>query len=262
MDGVYKRGSGCLRVYARATDTAYHIHHCVYSHNSRCLHCAYDYQHSDGVGMLLLADLFLEYIRLYRSIWFKGRLGGGKTSLAVYVARLFMKSGYKFISNIPAEGAIRIPSPQDFSHAVVLLDEAADFLDAYEYKSELAASFKYLRHYDLVVLLPCTDPVHRRLRKLVVERVFRLEALLPIPPVWLYRFWVGPSMEWPGRKAIGGYFVFFPEKIFGRYASTHGGRGVTTVAVLKALREALVEGSDNIIAKELIIASEDVQYVE
>ncbi|MDW8069723.1 MAG: hypothetical protein RML46_12530 [Anaerolineae bacterium] len=210
--------------------------------------------------MLVGGDLLLEYVQLYRSVWLKGRLGGGKTSLAVYIARYLQSRGYKFISNIPVEGAIRLPSAADFSRAVVLLDEAADFLDAYEFKSELAASFKYLRHYDLVVLLPCTDPVHRRLRKLVVERVFRLEALLPVPPIWLYRFWVGPSMEWPGRKAIGGHFLFLPNAVFGRYASTHGGRGVTTVAVLRALRQALVEGSENIIAKELVIASEDVQY--
>ncbi|MEM2592577.1 MAG: hypothetical protein QXI60_08340 [Thermofilaceae archaeon] len=211
--------------------------------------------------MLVFGDLLLEYIQLYRSVWIKGRLGGGKTSLAFWIADHFRRLGYKFISNIPAKNSIRVPQPGDFESAVVLLDEAADFLDAFEYRNELVSSFKYLRHFDLIFIFPCTDPIHKRLRKLVVERVFRLDALLPIPPIWLYRFWVGPSMEWPGRKAIGGYFLFMPAAVFGQYASTHGGRGLTTVAIMEALRKAIVLPSDNIISKEKVIASEDIQYV-
>lgn len=212
--------------------------------------------------MLIFGDLFLEYTQLYRSVWFKGRLGGGKTSLAYWVARYFHKNGYRFISNIPARDSIRVPCPEDFNSAVVLLDEAADFLDAYEFRNELVASFKYLRHFDLIFLFPCTDPIHRRLRKLVVERVFRFEALFPLPPIWLYRFWVGPAMDWPGKKAIGGYFLFLPSRVFGHYASVHGGRGVTTLAILEALKRSIVLPSDNILMKERILASEDIQYVD
>jgi hypothetical protein len=211
--------------------------------------------------MLIFGELFMEYVRLYRSIWFSGRLGGGKTSLAVYVAKQLANEGYKIISNIHIDGAIRIPDPSDFSRAVIILDEAADFLDAYEFRNELLASFKYLRHFDLIVLLACTDKVHARLRKLIVERVFRLEALLPLPfPVWIYRFWVGPD-RWKRKESIGSYFLFIPPaRLFSSYSSTHGGRGVTTLHVLKSMREAIVVPSENILSKEMVLASEDIQY--
>lgn len=211
--------------------------------------------------MLIAGDLFLEYVRLYRSVWFAGRLGGGKTSLAVYVAYQLAREGYKIISNIHVQGAIRVPEPGDFSRAVVILDEAADFLDAYEFRNELLASFKYLRHFDLIVLLACTDKVHARLRKLIVERIFRLEALLPLPrPIWVYRFWIGPD-RWRKRESIGSYFLFVPPPWFFKvYSGTHGGRGVTTVSVLKALRQAIVVPSENILSKEVVLASEDIQY--
>jgi hypothetical protein len=211
--------------------------------------------------MLILGELFMEYVRLYRSVWFSGRLGGGKTSLAVYVAKQLAKEGYKIISNIRVDGAIRVPAPEDFSRAVIILDEAADFLDAYEFRNDLIASFKYLRHFDLICLFPCTDKIHARLRKLIVERVFRFESLLPLPfPIWLYRFWVGPD-KWRKKESIGSYFVFVPPRgLFGAYDSTHGGRGVTTLHVLRAMREAIVVPSENILSKELVLASEDIQY--
>jgi hypothetical protein len=211
--------------------------------------------------MLILGELFMEYVKQYRSVWLAGRLGGGKTSLAVYVARMLGKEGYKIISNIRVDGAIRFPAPEDFSRAVIILDEAADFLDAYEFRNELLASFKYLRHFDLIVLLACTDKVHARLRKLIVERVFRFESLLPLPfPLWLYRFWVGPD-KWRKKESIGSYFLFIPPAwLFGSYDSTHGGRGVTTLHVLKAMREAIVIPSENVLSKELILASEDISY--
>jgi hypothetical protein len=211
--------------------------------------------------MLIFGELFMEYVKLYRSIWFSGRLGGGKTSLAVYVAKQLAKEGYRIISNIHVEGAIRTPEPADFSGSVIILDEAADFLDAYEFRNELLASFKYLRHFDLIVLLACTDKVHARLRKLIVERVFRFESLLPLPfPVWLYRFWVGPD-RWRKKESIGSYFLFIPPAwLFGAYDSTHGGRGVTTLHVLRAMREAIVVPSENILSKELVLGSEDIQY--
>jgi hypothetical protein len=211
--------------------------------------------------MLILGELFLEYVKQYRSVWITGRLGGGKTALATYVAYVLAKEGYKIISNIRVDRAIRLPKPEDFSRAVVILDEAADFLDAYEFRNELLAAFKYLRHFDLICLFPCADKIHSRLRKLIVERVFRLEALLPLPfPIWIYRYWIGPG-SFSRATSIYSYFAFIPTKsLFSSYDSTHGGRGVTTLHVMKAMREAIVVPSANILNKELVLASEDISY--
>jgi hypothetical protein len=211
--------------------------------------------------MLILGELFIEYVKQYRSVWITGRLGGGKTALATYIAYVLAKEGYKIISNIRIDGAIRLPKPEDFSRAVVILDEAADFLDAYEFRNELLAAFKYLRHFDLICLFPCADKIHSRLRKLIVERIFRLEALLPLPfPVWVYRYWIGPG-SFSRATSIYSYFAFIPSsRLFRSYDSTHGGRNVTTLHVMKSMREAIVVPSQNILNKELILASEDISY--
>jgi hypothetical protein len=211
--------------------------------------------------MLILGELFIEYVKQYRSVWITGRLGGGKTALATYVAYVLAKEGYKIISNIRIDRAIRLPKPDDFSRAVVILDEAADFLDAYEFRNELLAAFKYLRHFDLICLFPCADKIHSRLRKLIVERVFRLEALLPLPfPIWVYRYWIGPG-SFSRATSIYSYFAFIPTpSLLKSYDSTHGGRGVTTLHVMKAMREAIVVPSENILNKELVLASEDISY--
>lgn len=189
---------------------------------------------------MIFNGLLLEYCILYRSTFIYGRPGSGKTALAVWLAKqLHLRYGYRVISNIYLRfGCIRNPDPEDFYHAVVLLDEAADVLDAYEFKSELIRYFKYLRHRDLILLLPSVDEVHKRLRKLVVERIFNVEAVLGLP-IWVYQWWRGPKTI-PPKKGIKGFFFWWvDEEVLGDYNSVHGGVDLSTEHIIASLARSL-----------------------
>jgi zona occludens toxin (predicted ATPase) len=196
----------------------------------------------DIIDVILSPNLLHDYAILYRSVYFQGRYGSGKTALAVWLAvRLAEKYRYRIISNIEIKhpAVITSPSPGDFEHAVILLDEAADVLDAYEFKSELIRYFKYLRHRDLIILLPSVDEVHKRLRKLIVERVFNMEQIVGLP-LWIYQWWRGPKTSPPRSGGIKGYFKWWVDsRVFGLYNSTHGGVGLTTERIISALIDSL-----------------------
>jgi hypothetical protein len=73
--------------------------------------------------------------------------------------------GYNVYANIPVSFASDVPAVVP-EHSVLVLDEAADWLDAYDWRSSLIRRFRYLRHLDLIVLISSADPVHKRLRKM------------------------------------------------------------------------------------------------
>jgi len=178
------------------------------------------------------AGTFLGLTLLYRSVYIAGRYGSGKTALAVAIARALARRGYRFVSNIPARGAAMYWPTDEIDHSVVLLDEAADFLDAYDVRQarRLMSAFKYLRHWDIVVLLPCVDLVQKRMRRLVVRRIFDASFLVfGLFPVWIYRF------DIPEVRKAGGYFVFIPSPRDFDYAAVHRGRGTTTLQIVAAL---------------------------
>jgi hypothetical protein len=175
---------------------------------------------------LLCSRSFLDEILLYRSIWLTGPLGCGKSFLAVGLARqLQLLYGYNVYANIPVSFADVVPSviPE---HSVLVLDEAADWLDAYDWRSSLIRRFRYLRHLDLVVLISSSDPVHKRLRKMSC-RVRRIRVPLG-GGFWCFvRTWYDDQMSPPGPRstrltkiffvwATGGIHRWYPSKLSAR----------------------------------------------
>jgi len=202
--------------------------------------------------MLFARDL-LGLMEMYRAVYIAGRYGSGKTALAVALGRALQRQGYKFVSNIPVDGALMYwPDDEPIDHSVVLLDEAADFLDAYDFKEgrRLLAAFKYLRHWDIIVLMPCVDVVQKRIRKLVVRRVYDASWVsLGLATIWLYRYDIADA-----RKSLGGYCWFLPSPRDFAYTSTHRGRGTTTINIVaRLLQEA--RQSDIIAARGLGLES-------
>lgn len=193
--------------------------------------------------MLLMGD-FASYLELYRACWIGGRYGGGKTALAYALARYFKRRGYTLISNIPTfEGQRYWKDKQEPSQSVILLDEAAEYLDPYNPSGmRLLTAFRYARHQDNIFIFPSIDTVQKRLRKLIVYAFTELSPLaLGITRVFLYRWWVGPDEQppEPSRKRFkfssGGWILFAPGVNDWKYTSTHGGRGLTTGIILRQL---------------------------
>ena len=172
---------------------------------------------------LLCSRSFLDDILSHRSVWLTGGLGCGKSFLAVGLARqLQLLYGYNVYANIPVAFASEVP-PVIPEHSVLVLDEAADWLDAYDWRSTLIRRFRYLRHLDLVVLIPSADPVHKRLRKMSC-RVRRIRIPLG-GGFWCFvRSWYDEQMSPPGPRskrptkvyfvwAVAGIHRWYPSKL-------------------------------------------------
>ena len=181
---------------------------------------------------MILSSGYFGCVRLYRSVYFSGRYGSGKTALAVATARYFQRRGYKFISNIPVWDSRRLfRRDEDIKKSVILLDEAAEVLDAYDSKSKkLLEAFRYLRHNDVIVLLPCVDLVQKRMRKMVVRRIFDASPILfGIWPIWIYGFWV------EGIDKPLGHLIWIPDPEDFWYESEHSGTNLSTNQILDHL---------------------------
>lgn len=131
---------------------------------------------------LLNAEAFLNNVKTSHTLWLGGRFGGGKTSLAVHIAWVFLKRGWasKVITNFPCAIA-SWPPPIPLRDAVIVLDEAAEFAARW---SDASGYVKDLRKDDLYYLMPSVFPPHNRLRRLIVTRVFN--GYVVGFPAWFY----------------------------------------------------------------------------
>ncbi len=150
------------------------------------------------------ADPFLHLTTAYRSVWFRGAFGSGKTLMAFATAQwLCDHQGMRhMVSNIPcvwcdvtrevvlAEHAIETGETAWTADTVFVLDEAGLFLRfadaAHEY-------LQYLRKLNVVLLLPSFSSVSMKLRGFIVERYQSL-AWLGVP-LWVWRYRL-ESDEW------------------------------------------------------------------
>lgn len=157
----------------------------------------------------LMADAFLRMVANYRVVWLSGRFGGGKTSLAVWLAAWLVKNGYarRLVSNIPIVGRAD-PPPVPINDSAVLLDESWMYVDSWD---DVKAYAAFLRKANLYLLLPSVWAPHQRLRILECHRVFN--GVVVGLPFWVYRWSLGM-----GSISEKGYFMLWrPEKCFGLY---------------------------------------------
>ncbi|PJF32187.1 MAG: hypothetical protein CUN51_00735 [Candidatus Thermofonsia Clade 1 bacterium] len=161
-----------------------------------------------GAGFLL-ADAFLRMVANYRVVWLSGRFGGGKTSLAVWIAAWLVKNSYarRVVSNIPITGRVD-PPPVPINDSVILLDESWMYVDSW---NDVKAYAAFLRKANLYLLLPSVWAPHSRLRILECHRVFNGYVLSL--PFWVYRWSLGMA-----SISEKGYFaLWMPHLVFGMY---------------------------------------------
>lgn len=128
----------------------------------------------------------------FRMLWVTGRFGSGKTAFAYSFARyLSRRYSYQVVSNVTGDGMFVPDAPFEMrEHTVILLDEAADVVDAYSRPGlERSNVFSYLRHLDIILLMTSSILIVKRLRRLVCSPIMRFG------PVWAYRWWFGPDSE-------------------------------------------------------------------
>ena len=162
--------------------------------------------------MFIGAETYFRLVRNYRHVWFRGRYGGGKTSLAVATALNLLDSGLVkcCVANVPiAFGEQGLPEVAE--NAVILMDEGGLFWKTGRAFEKVAA---YLRHQNIVVLIPSITPPSLQFRTLTVQRIFNLAAITGVN-VWIYQWTIRAG----GISEQGKFIWAFP-KVF-RYYDTN-----------------------------------------
>lgn len=168
----------------------------------------------------------LNYAWLYRMVWLSGRYGGGKTSLAVFIAQWLCRKSYaRYIaSNIDlAVGRlVATVSPSElrrvscegpvYRDTVILMDEAWTVLGKGAGRKQVVDWLAYMRKGNNFLIMPSVLPLVSEVGVLRVERVFN--GLVLGLPVWLYRWRLGDDK----RGGDKGWFPFLhPTSVFGLY---------------------------------------------
>jgi hypothetical protein len=161
----------------------------------------------------------LEYVRIFRIVWFRGRMGGGKTALAVATAEWLLAQGLstRVVSNIelrgfgPQVGTLEEDEVHYVTDAAILFDESWMGLGDGMSKDNVRSWLAQLRHRRQYLLLPSVLDLIRPCDNYTVERVWNGPAFGL--PLWIYQYQVGK-----GRKAeVGKFYWWRPGAIFKRY---------------------------------------------
>lgn len=169
-------------------------------------------------------DEMYNLFTVYRTLWCSGRPGGGKTSLAVYLALRLVAD--RRVTGIGTNTRLRLPAgwvETERSSSAELVEETDIALIVDEAWSEVGVGndkavktwLAYPRKKNQFLLFPSVLPVSRQVAVYRVERVLNLSALGI--PVWCYRYCLqvglGDSMEgvWYWRR---------PSQVFALYDHT------------------------------------------
>lgn len=130
-----------------------------------------------------MGDNHIRNIHAFRTVYYDGRNGGGKTLLAVRDAYEILNRGWAryCVSNIPLVFADNIEDivPREGAggyslDVVCILDEAGQYIDI---GSEAKKYMRFLRKANIFLLMPSLDDVATILQRYVVERQFNAQVL-------------------------------------------------------------------------------------
>jgi hypothetical protein len=128
---------------------------------------------------------FFEDVVAWRSVWFKGRLGGGKTLAAVAVAKWLIDA--KLADGVWTNFPCRLPASKSLFRTVFIVDEAWQFLDSRTWMTNAQNLYgAWARHMGSFWLFPSIFPPDNRVRLVTVER--SLQLIVSPWPLWWYKY--------------------------------------------------------------------------
>jgi hypothetical protein len=174
---------------------------------------------------------FFEDVIAWRSVWFAGRLGGGKTLAAVAVAKWLLD--HDLADGVWTNFPCRLPASKGLLRCVFIIDEAWQFLDARVWMTNAQNLYgAWARHMGSFWLFPSIFPPDNRVRLVTVKRT--LELIVTPMPMWWY--------EYKTLSDDKGGFMLQPDQIWSYYMSgiptTDGG---VKVAVQRFMKERGIE---------------------
>lgn len=154
-------------------------------------------------------DDFLITLQNYRMLALTGRVGGGKTSLAVILAGWLVANGYAdmIVSDIQINGDTW-PPPIPLKKAAIVLDETWRLI---KNTNDVLTYAAYLRKLKNFLIMPSAQDPHSKVMFFECWRVFNC-YILGIP-AWIYSWKVN-------KKTIserGMFIVWQPDHVFGMY---------------------------------------------
>lgn len=161
---------------------------------------------------MIWGDTFLRWVQFNRVVMIRGRLGGGKTLLAVALAEWLLRKGV--VDRVWANFPCKLATPvQDLFNTCIILDEAWQWLDYRVVRKNVSHSYAaFLRKVNAFLLLPSVRALVSEVSDL---RVYRFLDLTHIGiPVWIYR-----AVWFLDRDDVERTFFFLinPARYFGLY---------------------------------------------
>lgn len=159
-----------------------------------------------------------------------GRYGGGKTLLAVMWTWRALRGqrASAVVANMPLAipglvpvGDYRadVPDYGAVSDAVIIIDEAWQYLPSGAAFTRVREFLAYLRKRNLYLLAPSVMPVARQVRGLIVERAL---SLMPLGlPLWLYRWRLDAGAAVRRDTVTGWWPVTGMRDVYGMYDTAY-----------------------------------------
>ncbi|MEM2126240.1 MAG: hypothetical protein QXQ53_07590 [Candidatus Methanosuratincola sp.] len=161
---------------------------------------------------MLIGDTFKAWVQFNRIVHIRGRLGGGKTLLAVAIADWMLREG--IVDQVWTNFPCQLTRPVRTLHnTCIILDEAWQWLDwRVTHKNESHSYAAFLRKINAFLLLPSVRSLVGEVSDLKVYRFLDLTHIGV--PMWIYRArWVLDKDDVETTYA----FLWNPSKYFGLY---------------------------------------------
>lgn len=169
--------------------------------------------------MLIGASDLIANIEGYRMVWFSGRTGGHKTSLAYYLAKPYLEKGWKLITNNKNMWGDDLEKctldENGMLNAIVILDEAGLY---FKTEAQIQTIASYLAKMNLIVMMPSRWPVARSAQVITIQPLYNLKATGL--PVVVYRW----SIKMSSFTDKGHFLWVYPNEIYGIYSRQDPGR--------------------------------------
>lgn len=166
---------------------------------------------------LINASGFLHLVRHYKTVWFEGRVGSGKTAFAMYLAHELIRNGHArhLVANIDTvwgdEPENIVLRDGRYLDTVFVLDEGGLILQRAADARIFLAGQRKINSY---VFIPSVESPSRATTQL---SVMRIANLYPVKiPVWIYR----SILHTGSRQKISQKDTFIwwkPHQIYGIY---------------------------------------------
>ncbi len=188
--------------------------------------------------MFIRGGSFYATFRAYHFVWLKGRVGGGKTSLAFALALMLLRDGLvnEIYSNIPsvARQPRRGDVPRD---CAVIIDEGGLFL---KFSTDFEKIAAFMRKQNIYIILPSFIPPNRLFSILAVQRTMNLKKIIPVLPfqLWMYQY----ELVYGAQRDEGKFMWPNPQSTWGLYDTTampSGDAGISNWIAAYSKKEAV-----------------------